>query len=295
MENEKGAIKMNIFTARIVAFLIAAINFICGLFGIKSPVEVKKIDMSKFQSEPTFYEEFEGDSLNKDVWSVHGGDYSIRRGAYWTYDMAEVYGNALHIKTKYLYDGAKGPGWYSSGIHTKNSFMQTYGYFECRCILPEGYGHWSAFWLTPKTMHADPDGLRGAEIDIMESEFWRYPAPTRNATRNTIHYGGYGDTHQSVSIGPWSISGNPYREFHTYAVEWNKEGYSFYIDGEFKGFTEGGGASQVDEYILLTDEVGGENGIPGESWVGKSIEENEAGRSFESDFVVDYVKVYQYK
>ena len=258
----------------------------------------EKLDMNKFEETPVFSDEFNGSSLDRSKWSHHCGEaLTIRRGSYWDMDMAQVYDGALHIKTEYLKDGlnGKGAGWYTAGIDTSESYEQTYGYFECRCILPEGHGHWSAFWMLSDGMSSTKNGgIDGAEIDVMESAFW-YDPLYRNSTAHTIHIDGYGEHHDSRNDGKWHISGDPYNEFHTYGVEWNENGYTFYIDGKVTSKTNFGGASQVPEFMILSVEVGGENGIPEDSWAGPSIETNEGGLDFKSDFVVDYVRAYQYK
>ena len=52
-----------------------------------------------------------------------------------------------------------------------------------------------------------------------------------------------------------------------------------------------GGTSQVPEYLLLTAEVGGSNGVAGASWAGDAL----AKDADPSDFIIDYVRAYQYK
>ena len=47
----------------------------------------------------------------------------------------------------------------------------------------------------------------------------------------------------------------------------------------------------MPEYLLLTAEVGGSNGIAGSSWAGEVL----ASNAQPSDFVIDYVRVYQYR
>ena len=278
--------------------LLCFANLFLNLFDLPQ-YPTSDLDRSKFTEEPVFADEFDGDSVNRKVWGGHLSDAkaSMRRGGYWSKDMITVSDGALHIRTAYYPEGLDGgpAGWYSGAIDTNGRYMQKYGYFECRCILPKGVGQWSAFWMLCKSMSDTTlGGLNGAEIDIMESPYYyKERAFERNVTLHTIHIDGYGEAHQQQGTGHFRIGGDPYSEFHTYGVEWNEDGYTFYIDGKKTGHTDFGGASQVEEYMLLSVEVGGENGVPGESWAGSSIEEN--GKDFTSDFVVDYVRTYQYK
>jgi hypothetical protein len=61
-----------------------------------------------------------------------------------------------------LVDEAWGYKFTSGLLSTRNSFTQTYGYFEARMELPAGGGAWPAFWLYT--------GATGSELDVMESK-----------------------------------------------------------------------------------------------------------------------------
>ena len=70
-----------------------------------------------------------------------------------------------------------------------------------------------------------------------------------------------------------------YTAYHTYGCEWTEEEYRFYIDGRFVGATSwGDGVSQVDEEVIVSLE------LPSEFEYSKDIT---------SEFIVDYVRVYQ--
>lgn len=281
-----------IFLAGLLCFL----NVFLGLFNLPM-YPTKELDRSKFTDAPVFADEFNGTALDNSVWGAHmqPGGTAPRRGGYWNPKMLTVEDGALHIRTAYCAQGIDGcpAGWYSTAVDTNGKYMQKYGYFECRCILPKGAGLWSAFWMLTNSMSdTSLGGVNGAEIDVMESPFWHDPL-YRNTTMHTIHIDGYGDAHDYKSSGNYRIGGDPYSEFHTYGVEWNENEYVFYIDGRETARTDFGGASQVEEYMLLSVEVGGADGVPAKSWAGACIEEN--GRDFTADFVVDYVRAYAYK
>lgn len=53
--------------------------------------------------------------------------------------------------------------YYTGRISTAETWGQTYGYFEIVAQVPEGKGHWSAFWLSPADNNWPP------EIDIFEA------------------------------------------------------------------------------------------------------------------------------
>ncbi len=282
--------------SKFLAFLLSILNLFLGIFDMPK-YATTDIDMSKFNDTPTFADEFDGDALDTSLWTQHYTPTGMRRGGYWDMEMASVADGNLTIKTAYLENGLNGnpAGWYTAGIDTSQSFNGKYGYYEVRCIMPAGAGHWSAFWLyTSDVANVDGSGKDGAEIDVMESMYWG-DSKLRNSTIHTIHYDGYGADHKSFTDGKWRIEGDPYSEFHTYGVEWNEDGYTFYIDGKKTRETDFGGASQVEEFMILSVEVGGENGVPGKSSAAGVITDNEGGNDFSSEFIVDYVRYYEYK
>ena len=247
-------------------------------------------------------DEFDGDALDATKWEGHycgAGDASVRRGSYWHTDMATVKDGKLHIRTAYYPEGYKGngkPGWYTCGIDTNNLFEPTYGYFEARCILPKGSGLWSAFWMISDNMAFSPDigsvegGTDGAEIDIFESAFYESKYPRR--VSSNIHVDGYGEWHKSENVcEPFILFNDPYEEFNTYGLAWTADGYIFYINGIETGRSDFGGASQVPEYLILSVEVGGNNAVPAADWTGGPLTPD----SEPTDFVIDYVRAYQYK
>ena len=247
-------------------------------------------------------DEFDGETLDNTKWEgcyCNATDIYKRRGSYWNTDMATVKDGALHIRTEYYPDGYNGnsePGWYTCGLDTNGRFAQTRGYFETRCILPKGNGLWAAFWLIPDSMNSRDFGTKensgedGAEIDVFESAFFDSKTPRR--VSSNIHIDGWGPYHQSANVSkPFVLFNNPYEDYNTYGMEWNESGYTFYINGIKTGHSDFGGASQVAEYLILSVEVGGENAVPGESWAGGPLTPD----SETTDFIVDYVRVYQYK
>lgn len=284
------------FMTKLTAVLTALLTLLLPLFGLEAK-DGTQLDLSKFTL--TFCDEFDKDEINWSVWDGHycyGDATAVRRGGYWNRQMASLRDGNLIITTKYMSEGVNGgpAGYYSYALDTNHGrFEQTYGYFEVRCILPPGEGLWGAFWMLTDGMFTENgDGTDGAEIDVFESpnyaskEIWK-----RNCVSSAIHYDGYNEAHRSTALGKFYVGKDAYTAYHTYGVEWNQDGYSFYIDGKKTGGTNFGGASQVPEYLILSTEVGGSDGVPGDSWAG-DITKN--GTDFSSEFIIDYVRVYQY-
>ena len=128
----------------------------------------------------------------------------------------------------------------------------------------------------------DGNGKDGTEIDIFESDC--YGDRINNAVTSNLHFDNYGDMHQKLGAKKFLIKGNPYEEYNTYGLEWNENEYIFYINGVESFRTDFGGVSQNEEYLILSLEVRGENGVP----------QNEMNIEEEYHFIVDYVRVYQY-
>lgn len=252
------------------------------------PMKTKTIDLSKFRL--VFDDEFLGDEINTRVWSHYRE--GARKGGYWDSEQSFIRDGKLVIRTEYKENGKFGAGYYTDRIDTKKKYTQKYGYFECRCILPAAQGMWSAFWLTNESVSVDgTPGTEGAEIDIFESPLY-YRKHKNNMITSNIHYGGYGlqTKYKNVTI---SQAVNPYEEFNTYGLEWNEDGYIFYINGVETGRSKFGGVSKCPEYMILSCEVDGVDGEPFYGWSGL-ITKNKKNE-LPAEFVVDYVRVYQYK
>lgn len=275
----------------IFSFLMSLIISLCVALDIPCYPMGEKLDLDKFDL--TFEDNFEGE-LDRSVWSGHyqyGNTTVSRKGSYWNQHLAQTKDGNLVIPVVYLEEGmgGEGAGWYSAGVDTdadaQNGFSQKFGYFECRCILPKGSDIWSAFWLMNSgVFDEDGSGRDGTEIDIFESDC--YGDFMENAVTSNLHFDGYGDAHQKHGATKFLLKNNPYEEFNTYGLEWNENEYIFYINGVETFRTDFGGVSQNEEYLILSVEMKGEDGVPSER-------ENVPAEG--AEFIIDYVKVYQYK
>ncbi|MBQ5591690.1 MAG: glycoside hydrolase family 16 protein [Clostridia bacterium] len=254
-------------------------------------------------------DEFTGTELDKTKWddnqsvdTLHWGP--IRKGGYWHKDMIDVRDGNLVISTEYKSTPLEGPtfgspdtygeGYYTGMIATAGKHEFKYGYFECRAILPKATGMWSAFWMMNGGVYeVNNSGEDGTEIDVFESMFYKDAWwGAGDCVQTGIHYDGYGEGHTGVGLGKY-FANNPYEEYNTYGVEWNENEYIFYINGIETARTSAGGVSKNPEYLILSCEVAGENGIAYADRHGVGPIDIEPGER--ADFIVDYVRVYQYK
>lgn len=256
-----------------------------------SPPRKRKLDRTKF--ELTFEDDFK--SLDFSRWHIRrhldGTPITVRKGGFWSPEQAFVENGCLHIRAQHLVDGPYGPGYYAACLDTAGSFEQTYGYFECRCILPAAQGIWASFWLQSDAVNQGVPPAQGMEIDVFESPLYKRRSENGVITSN-LHYNGYGLGHRFQNVGFFKAE-DPYRSFNTYGVEWNEREYIFYINGYETARSSFGGVSHGPEYLLLSVEVDGTGGRPGHGWSGH-IGKNRPG-ALPADFVVDYVRVYQYR
>lgn len=281
--------------SRIGSFILSIFVFIGSIIGIPTSPRGEELDLSGY--ELIFKDDFNGNSINSENWSAHmdSDTTKTRHGGYWNSSLAEVKDGALHIYTKYLENGVNEgdpAGWYSAAFDTRGKFEQECGYFEVRAICPKGKGQWAAYWLLGDDMtNVDGSGEDGAEIDILESAFY-WKGLFKNAVSHCIHYDGYGEGHKSTVARQYAVDGDPYNEYNTYGLMWTEEEYIFYINGVESYRTSYGKTPKVEQYMLLSVEVGGSDGNPRLSWAGPAFD-SQHDQDHVSDFIVDYVKVYE--
>lgn len=287
---------------KVIAVFVAFFQLMGAiLFDTPTNPSGANLDMSKFAL--TWSDEFNAGTFNKTYWSGHycwGDDGTWPRDiAYWNRGQVSFHDGNLVMKASYLENGPVGPqgpygpAYYSYGMDTnpgtdgpgKTGFEQLYGYFEIRCILPKGVGLNPAFWLLSDGMfNTDPDGgltdggVTGAEIDVFETKTEK-KFLFDNSIYHTIHVDSYDKYHRSEMQG-YFYAHNPYEEYNTYGLEWNPDGYIFYINNVETARTDFGGVCQVPLYLIIS--LG----------VSPNITEN---KNLPAEFIVDYVRAYQYK
>lgn len=274
----------------------------------RMPDKSKQIDMSKFVE--VWRDDFNGTELDTTKW---GSSWWVteRKGGYWHEDMVRVENGNLIISAQYFdeplenryydewhdeidFDEYKA-GWYTADVTTQGKYEQTYGYFEVRCILPAATGLWSAFWMmNDQVVNVDGSGRDGTEVDVFESFYYKDHWWGNDAVITGLVYDGYGPEMQNASIGKVFIENNPYEEYNTYGVEWNENEYIFYVNGYETGRLDAGGVSQNPEYLLLSVEFAGENGVQNSDRHGTGEISKTPAENWPAEFKVDYVKCYQY-
>lgn len=261
-------------------------------------------------------DEFDGDSLDETKWNYRLNFWGYRSPAFTT-EGVEVSDGTLkinlvrhgddfcsaHLQTGGLtFDNPRDKtsrAFWPFGKKDEFKFMHKYGYYEIRCRLPKCDGWHSAFWLQSPSIGAHPDPeVAGVECDIMEN----YRQFKYGSMICGCGWGGYGA--ESKWAGHFEF---PLEEtedgWHTYAVDWTPEKYTFYADGKIVGVQEPPKCpvSQVEQFILVSTECHGYNRV-----FGKTGEAGEAAKGccagqpvaelFEATlpdfFEIDYVRVF---
>jgi beta-glucanase (GH16 family) len=178
-------------------------------------------------------------------------------------------------------DSYEGSAYTSGRIKTQGKFARQRGRFEARIKLPVGRGIWPAFWLLGDNFETVGWPECG-EIDIME-----YRGQEPNIVHGSLHGPGYSGggaiTSRFILPGDGFDAG-----FHTFAIEWDEEGISWFVDGlVYQRRTPAdlrSGARWVFDhpfFIILNVAVGG-------SFVGAPDESTQ----FPQTMLVDWVRVY---
>ena len=123
-------------------------------------------------------------------------------------------------------------------------------------------------------------GVTGAELDVFETKTdYDTSGKEFGAVFHTVHVDAYEEAHRWENQGSF-YADDPYNEFNTYGVEWNEEGYVFYINGVETARTDFGGVCKVPLYLIIS--IG--------------VDENVTKNEFlPASMLVDYVRCYQYK
>lgn len=280
---------------KFMAGLLAAAMVVTGI-----PVATLDTAEAKSKTEKLSYkgytkvweDNFDGNSLNMKDWNVETHEPG------WVNAELQEYTESGNIKVS---DGkltiipkrtknADGTYSYTSGrINTQNKHDFKYGIMEARMKFPKGQGYLPAFWMMPTNENLYGQWPKCGEIDIAE-----VMGQDTKKIYGTIHYG---EPHAQSQGTEVLKKGNFADDWHTCAVEWEPGSIKWYVDGvlyheEHSWFTKTPGQGEVtypapfdqNFYIIFNLAIGG-------SWVGYPDKTTD----YNSNFQVDYVKVYQKK
>lgn len=211
-------------------------------------------------------DEFDGTKLDATKWAIRGEG---KRGLGRVSREAISVGDGCLTLKAFEKDGEILVGM----VGTDGLYMTRYGFFECRAQLQRGGGIWAAFWMqSPLISQGEDPAKFGAEIDIVE--FFRKLGT--DIVSHNVHWA-YGPNQQTTR-GMQSYLKGVSEGFHTFAVEWTPDSYTFYVDG-YKFYEVTIGISQIDQYLILSMEP--------------PQQEEIHNMKLPDEFIVDYVRVYK--
>ncbi len=170
----------------------------------------------------------------------------------------------------------------SASINTLGLAHWRYGRIEIKAKLPIGSGIWPAIWMLGANKEKVGYPACG-EIDIME-----YVGKQTKEIHGTVHF----TNEQNILQSRGSMIQNDTlnKEFHVYAIEWNRHGIDFYFDdNKYHSFNiDSAGLGESNPfrkpfYLLI-------NLAMGANWPGP-IDDT----ILPQKFIIDYVRVYKKK
>lgn len=197
---------------------------------------------NKFGYELTFYDEFNGKTLDTKKWSftnyMNGYSDLIVKN---TSDVAAVTTDSDANGVLRLTASKYATGKYKTtqSITTGKKMTFQYGYLEIRAKVPTGLGVWPSLWLKSQTTSDDAlaarlgyntDSVYETEVDVFEVFGSNNIVPNLHKwwkTEEQINK--YGNLHvQSGTKHTYTISDN---DWHTYGMLWTPYEISMFVDG----------------------------------------------------------------
>lgn len=175
----------------------------------------------------------------------------------------------------------------SSCIKTKEKFSFQHGILEVRAKIDSQLGMWPAIW----TLGIDQKWPANGEVDLME--FYRHNGEAKllaNAAWANEDGQAVWDS-EKLPFADFTAQEKDWADkFHIWKMEWTKEYIRLYLDDVLLNEIDLKKSVNADafnpfhqpHYILLNLAIGGNGGDPSQS-------------NFPSQYVVDYVRVYQKK
>jgi beta-glucanase (GH16 family) len=230
-------------------------------------------------------DEFNGTSLDQNVWSFETGNGS----GGWGNNELEYYtsrpNNLTFQDGKLIIHALKesyaGSSYTSARIKTQGKKEFKFGRIDIRAILPQGKGIWPALWMLGSNIGSVGWPSCG-EIDIME-----LLGQDPSKVYGTMHFNT--STGHAQNGGSYiTPSGSFSDAFHVFSIEWKQDQIKMYVDNNLYhtlNATDIGAANYPFNqpfFFIFNVAVGG-------NWPGNP----DASTNFPQWMIVDYVRVYQ--
>ncbi|MBR5722762.1 MAG: family 16 glycosylhydrolase [Oscillospiraceae bacterium] len=260
------------------------------------------------ERELLFRDEFDGDAVDPAKWGYDLGNWKLDKDGnyvtngwgnneqqFYTDQNASVENGVLTIAARKENHTDEKQGSYeytSARMTTAQKFSVTGGRIEVRARCDSGKSLWPAIWMLPEE-DAYGGWAASGEIDIMEG--W---GSKPDKICGTIHFGGSWPDNQYLTKEYQFPAGTSAEDWHVYAVEWNPDSISWYVDGQLystqtEWFSSGysyPAPFNRNFYLILNLAVGGQfDGID------NVYADPQTFADGEKQFQIDYVRVYSPK
>ena len=211
------------------------------LLNVVSMVKAQNVVWDEYYATTVFTEDFNGDSLNRNIWSVE----KFKREIGLLIDSSATLGvnNGKLELTMISCPGCQTTSWdnityygdYAGAeITSKQSFQ--YGVFECRAKYAYLLGSWPAFWIIGSDGIDCPPGGYGNEIDI--AEFKSATSDPNRGMGHVIHR--YYPPIDCVTPNIHTFDADIDNDFtlnnvyYDYKCVWPPDKISYYINGDLR-------------------------------------------------------------
>ena len=243
---------------------------------------LSSVTMQSQEQKLVWSQEFNDSTIDTAVWNFETGFGHNNEEQYYTAREKNIFienGNLIIEAKKEKYNSAK---YTSARINTNGKKLFQYGRIEVRAKLPEGKGTWPAIWMLGENRERDGYPACG-EIDIME-----FVGKDPDHIHGAIHYPELDNIKMNSLTKKFPLP-NSEDGFHVYAIDWNEQSISYFIDDElFYCFTianaERKGRDNIFQkpfYLIINLALGGK-------WAGKINNSILPAR-----FYVDYIRYYK--
>lgn len=250
------------------------------------------------QQSPIWSDEFDGNNIDRDIWTYTTGGDGFGNGElqYYTASEKNAYIENGNLVIEAHRENFEGKEFTSARLHTNGHFGFRFGSLEARIKLPKlDNGLWPAFWMMGNNIGVD-GWPKSGEIDILEAGF---KSALDNGTANHAVSGAFHWWHETGTWSDW-LQADASAEvevpmalneaYHTYRLDWTPDTATISVDGteiismditapEFSEFRDN------PMHILLNLAVGGWNFV-------EITDPAQITAQFPAKMYVDYVRVY---
>ena len=250
------------------------------------------------QTEPVWSDEFDGEQIDRSVWTYNTGGSGFGNGEmqFYTASQNNAYIEDGNLVIEARRENYEGKPFTSARLHTNGRFGFKFGTLEARIKLPKlDNGLWPAFWMLGDNYGVD-GWPKSGEIDILEAGFKSAmeDGSVNNAVSGAVHWwhetGTWSDWLQASHSQHVVLADPLYTDYHTYRLDWTPEEIIISVD-DTRVLTMDTSDPALSEFrdnpmhILLNLAVGGWNFV-------EITDPAQITADFPAKMYVDYVRLY---